>query len=222
MDYQNGKIYKITNCIDNEVYIGSTTQSLVKRFSWHKNRITNERFKNTKVYKHINDLGFDKFCISLIEDYPCTNKTELRRREGELIREHGTLNTDIAGRTREEWNEENKEKRSETKKEYRENNKEKIAIQKKEYYENNKETFLEKRKVYIENNKEKIAEQKKEYYVKNKEKIEKYKNEYYQNNKEKILEKNRETIECDICKSIVVQGNLNRHKKTIKCKNHVN
>ena len=207
MDYKNGKIYKITNCIDNEVYIGSTAAPLTKRFSWHKARINTERYQNRKVYKHINDLGFDKFSISLVENYPCTNKTELRRREGELIREHGTLNIKIEGRTKEEFHQE-----------YPDYNKNYW----KNYYETNKEKLLEKQKVYIENNKEVITEKKKEYYVKNKEKIDKYKNEYYQNNKEKISEKNRETIECDICKSIVVKRNLNRHKETIKCKNHVN
>jgi hypothetical protein len=33
----------------------------------------------------MNKLGIDKFSISLVENYPCTNKTELRRREGEFI-----------------------------------------------------------------------------------------------------------------------------------------
>ena len=32
MDYNNGKIYSIRNTIDNDVYVGSTTQPLSKRF----------------------------------------------------------------------------------------------------------------------------------------------------------------------------------------------
>jgi hypothetical protein len=154
MDYQNGKIYKITNCIDNEVYIGSTCSPLTKRWHQHKNRINSESYKNTKFYKYIIDLGFDKFSISLVENYPCTNKTELRRREGELIREQGTLNTQIEGRTRQE---------------YYENNKEKFI----EYYQENKEYYQEQKKEYRENNKEKIAIRKKEYYEMNKEKLSK-------------------------------------------------
>ena len=36
MEYKNGKIYSIRNSIDDDVYIGSTTQPLSKRFFWHK------------------------------------------------------------------------------------------------------------------------------------------------------------------------------------------
>jgi gas vesicle protein len=77
---------------------------------------------------------------------------ELNRREGEHIRNNNCINRYIAGRT---------------KKEYREDNKEKIKEQKKEYYEDNKEKI----KQYLENNKEKIKEQMKEYREDNKEKI---------------------------------------------------
>ena len=35
-DYENGKIYKIVNDVDDDIYIGSTTQPLCKRFGDHK------------------------------------------------------------------------------------------------------------------------------------------------------------------------------------------
>jgi len=35
-DYSTGKIYKIVNGIDNEIYIGSTIQTLKKRLSDHR------------------------------------------------------------------------------------------------------------------------------------------------------------------------------------------
>jgi group I intron endonuclease len=108
MDYQNGKIYKITNCIDDEVYVGSTCQSLSRRFSKHKDM--SRCRPNYKIYQHFNKLGIDKFCISLIEDYPCNNKTELRCREGVFIKEQGTLNSQIECQTAKEYREENKEK----------------------------------------------------------------------------------------------------------------
>ncbi len=38
--------------------------------------------------------------IELYEDYPTTNKEKLLKRESELIREIGTLNKIIAGRTK--------------------------------------------------------------------------------------------------------------------------
>jgi len=218
MDYKNGKIYKITNCIDDYVYIGSTCQSLTKRFSWHKNRMNTEVSKNTKIYKHINDLGFDKFSISLVEIYPCTNKTELRCREGVLIREQGTLNINIAGRTKEDFNKEYPDYNKNYCKNYYETHKEELLERQKVYIEKNKEVITEKKKIYYDNTRNHVLEQKKEYYQNNKDKIDIYKKEYYQKQKEYL----REKIECDLCKALVSRSGLNNHKKTIKCKNSVN
>ena len=41
--------------------------------------------------------------MELHELYPCNTKQELNRREGEVIREIGTLNKYIAGRTKKEY-----------------------------------------------------------------------------------------------------------------------
>ena len=192
MDYQNGKIYKITNCIDDKIYIGSTCQSLTKRFSYHKRDC---KIKHLKVYQHMNSLGIDKFCISLIEDYPCTNKTELCRREGELIKEqHATLNSDIAGRTRKEWYDDNRDIVTE-----------KVRI----YQKTNKDVILKRNQVYCEKNKEYVIQYKKTNYLQNKEKV----LEKYHNNKEYLNTK----IECDLCKCMITRQNIAGHKKTKKC-----
>ena len=36
INYSNGKIYKILNYIDDQCYVGSTTQALSKRMVWHR------------------------------------------------------------------------------------------------------------------------------------------------------------------------------------------
>jgi hypothetical protein len=41
--------------------------------------------------------------IYIYEDFPCNSKQELNRREGEVIREIGTINKQIAGRTKKEY-----------------------------------------------------------------------------------------------------------------------
>ena len=46
------------------------------------------------------DVGLDKFYIELVENCSCENKEELRTREGFFIREMGTLNSCIAGRSK--------------------------------------------------------------------------------------------------------------------------
>jgi hypothetical protein len=133
-DYQKGKIYKLWSPQGNEIYIGSTVNSLAKRLSQHKagNNCCNSKylFENYNVVR-----------IELIEEYPCNNKMELDRKEGEHIRGNDKcLNRSIAGRTKKEYNENNKEKL----KEYYQNNKEKKKEYRKEYYENNKEKIREK------------------------------------------------------------------------------
>ena len=79
--------------------------------------------------------------------YPCNNRKELDRREGQVIREIGTINKCIAGRT---------------KKEYREHNKEHKSQKAKEWYGDNKEKVLQKHKEWCENNKDKIKKQQSE------------------------------------------------------------
>ena len=106
--YRNGKIYCIRNTIDDEVYVGSTCQLLSKRMAVHRRDMTGYK-KNRKLYSKMNELGKDTFYIELIEDYPCDNVAQLTRREGQLIREIGTLNHAIAGRTKKEWGKDNEE-----------------------------------------------------------------------------------------------------------------
>ena len=55
------------------------------------------------------EIGVDRFRIQLLEEYPCEDKYQLRQREGYYIRQIGTLNQIVAGRTHKEYYEENKE-----------------------------------------------------------------------------------------------------------------
>ena len=135
MDYKNGKIYVLRSHQTEDIYIGSTTTKLSKRFHYHKNDF--KRWKNGK-YRYVSSfelMKYDDCYIELLEKYSCDNRMELCRREGEFIRSIDCLNKNVAGRTDKEWREDNKE----YDKEYYEKNKDKIIEQKKEYYEENKE-----------------------------------------------------------------------------------
>jgi hypothetical protein len=97
--YQNGKIYKLTNDINDNVYIGSTIQSLKKRLSQHKD----------KNYKgHSKKLGDGEYYITLIKNYPCENKLELLQEERRIIETTNCINIDIPSRTEKEWRTDNK------------------------------------------------------------------------------------------------------------------
>ncbi len=51
----------------------------------------------------MNELCIDKFYIELYERYKCNTKEELNIHEGEIIRQIGTMNMKIAGRTQKEY-----------------------------------------------------------------------------------------------------------------------
>ena len=166
--YKNGKIYTIRCKNDDSlIYVGSTVQPLFKRWYEHKTRLNNEKCNNFLLYKKIRETNIGDWYIELYEDCSCESKEQLNKREGQIIREIGTLNKKISGRT---------------KKEYIEDNKDKILQNKKEYYEANKDTMLQKQKDWNEANKDKIKEYKKiynrEYQQNNKNKINEYMQEY--------------------------------------------
>ena len=71
----------------------------------------------------MNDIGFNRFRIELICEYPCEDKYQLRQKEGEYIRTLGTLNCCIAGRSQKDYTEDYKEKIDKYHKEYRETHK---------------------------------------------------------------------------------------------------
>ena len=78
-NYNNGKIYKIVNNIDNMIYIGSTTTKLCYRMAVHRCKM---RYNNNiNLYNHMRKLGIDNFKIVLIEEYSCNNKEQLLRHE---------------------------------------------------------------------------------------------------------------------------------------------
>ena len=71
--YSEGKVYKIINDCDDEIYVGSTCDSLSRRMSGHrrKSKVVPER----KIYVHFDIHGVSNFRIVLIENYPCSTKT---------------------------------------------------------------------------------------------------------------------------------------------------
>jgi group I intron endonuclease len=143
-NYQEGKIYKIYNTINDDIYVGSTTLKLCERMRDHRKCVNDEAKQHFFIYKAFRELGVENFFIELIEKCPCNDKDELRKKEGEWIRElKPSMNKNIAGRTINEYRIDNKEYIQEQNKQYRENNKEYIKEHNKQYYDINKEKVLE-------------------------------------------------------------------------------
>ena len=133
--FQRGKIYTIRSHATPLIYVGSTTEKyLSSRMAGHRNSF--KRYKNGKTdYVTVFDIlevDNDAY-IELYENYPCNSDLELRRREGEVIRELDCCNKVVAGRTNKEWVEDNKEHVKQYKKEWAEDNKDKCKEQSREY-----------------------------------------------------------------------------------------
>ncbi len=65
-----GYIYKITNKVNNKVYIGQTIKTVEKRFQQHKNNSNKEYFSQIVLYKAFNKYGIENFICEQIEQVP--------------------------------------------------------------------------------------------------------------------------------------------------------
>ena len=136
--YQRGKIYTVRcRYDDNLIYVGSTIDKLAKRMAGHRIH------EDCSLYQLVNgDWG--NWYIELYEEYPCDNKEQLIKREGEVMREFATVNRRIAGRTIQEYYEDNRDYILEYKKKYYEDNRDEFRDKNKKYYNDNHDKILEK------------------------------------------------------------------------------
>jgi len=126
-DYQQSKIYKLWSPSKNLVYYGSTVQSLAQRLTKHKCNYKRYNDDNTKSYlTSYLVLDCEDYKIELVEDYPCNNRQQLLKKEGEYIKNNECINNKVAGRTQAENYQDNKEEKIKAVAEYRKNNIEKI------------------------------------------------------------------------------------------------
>ena len=146
-DFKNGKIYCIRNWVDDDLYVGSTTQSLSKRMQTHRGNMYSEKCWNYRLYQKMRDIGKEHFYIELIEKYECNDIEELRKKEGEWIRKIGTLNQLVAGRTNQENYFENRDRILAKQKEYNNNHKEQKQEYDKQRREDKREELSEQQKV---------------------------------------------------------------------------
>lgn len=63
-------IYKITNQVNQKVYIGKTTSSINRRWNQHKSELNKNKDVNRPLYKAIRKYGVKNFIIEMIEECP--------------------------------------------------------------------------------------------------------------------------------------------------------
>ena len=150
VDYLNGKIYKITNNVTDDIYIGSTIKTLKERFSNHKRnykQFLNGNYGNVRVFKLFGKFGIENCAIELIELYPCESKNELEQQESVYINNNKAfcVNNNIPGRTNKQYIIDNKDKI----KQYRIDNKDKIKQYQNKYDIDNKDKIKKQKKKLI-------------------------------------------------------------------------
>ena len=85
-----GKIYVISNDVNNKLYVGQTLQTLNKRFNGHCCYSKSDRSSNMYIKRAIHKYGRDKFHIKLIEE--CSINL-LNEREKYWINYYDSYNT---------------------------------------------------------------------------------------------------------------------------------
>lgn len=66
MMYYTGYIYKIVNDINNKIYIGKTTKTIIERWKEHLNDSKKIRCANRALYRAMNKYGAEHFHIELV------------------------------------------------------------------------------------------------------------------------------------------------------------
>jgi len=128
-DYSKGKIYKLWSPSTGLTYIGSTCQSIAMRLAGH---VRNKKCHDIGKYNYVTSfeiLEYNDYRIDLLEEYPCENRMQLNKREGEIITQIDCINKNIAGRTQKQYYEANKDEIREWHKHYYEANKETLSKQ---------------------------------------------------------------------------------------------
>ena len=122
-DFTKGKIYKIINFTDKQIYVGSTVYSLSERMMYHISKYKWWKSRKTKQYCSsfilFENHGFDNCKIVLLENFSSSNKKELNIREEFYrqkniefcVNQRACYQTRIGARKKAyEWKEKNKEK----------------------------------------------------------------------------------------------------------------
>jgi len=130
-----GRIYYLRCDETNDVYIGSTTQTLKERLRGH---IKDKNCTSKLIIK------YDSCIILLLEEIEVENRKELEKIEREYILTWTCINIQIPGRTQKEYN---KDKKVEIAEKTKINNKEKYVLNKVEILKKNKENRIKRKSI---------------------------------------------------------------------------
>jgi hypothetical protein len=138
-----GIIYTIRSHQTDNVYYGSTTQTLCKRMACHRRGYKCWLNGTKKYITSYEILKYQDAYIEFLEEVEFQNKKELHAKEGHYIRHNECVNKVIPCRTKSEYIVDNKDKKRDYDIQYRADNQEAILIRKKEYNDANRDKIKE-------------------------------------------------------------------------------
>ncbi len=147
-----GKVYIIYSTIEgqNDIYIGSTFDSLESRWSKHKYEFNINYIKSCTSQIIFEKYGIENCKIICVEELATDDQNELKKLEGSYQRIMPCVNRCIAGRTQKEYYQENKEE---------------LSKKQKIYFDIHKEEILQKQQIYRDTHKEEISTKKKILFI---------------------------------------------------------
>ena len=139
VNYQNGKIYKLTSSKTDKIYVGSTCDELKGRLFGHKNNIKSGSNIASSIL-----VQYDDCKIELIEEFPCKSFDELREREQFYLNTLENIVNKIRAKVKPQ---------QQRTKEYRDNNPKKVKESYKNWRESHGEQEAERQATYFAANK---------------------------------------------------------------------
>jgi hypothetical protein len=142
VNFANSKVYSIRSYKTDDIYIGSTTQTLAQRLAKHKTSLKRWKNGSPEYMTSFEIIKHGDAYIELVEACPCSTREELHKREGQIIRStENCVNKNIAGRTIQEWYQDHREV---------------VKSRRVQHYVTNKERSLEVMKTYLQQNRDEI------------------------------------------------------------------
>jgi len=210
-DYANSRIYRIVCNVTGKQYFGSTTQSLAKRLSIHKNKFKQwQKGKLKYIITSFEVLEGGNYDIVLVEELPdIKNVEQLRARERYHIEANECVNKVIPTRTMKEYREDHKEETRAYGAKYRAEHKDERA----KYRAEHKEEMAK----YREDHKEETRAYRVKYRAEHKKELNAYTRKYHADHKEELVAKKAAKVICEHCGSEVRRSDMARHQRTKKC-----
>ena len=120
VNFQQGKIYKIVDNTNGNIYVGSTFEkTLARRLANHRAAYNSYLKNNTHFLTSFNIFKNGDYRIVLLEAYPCKSKDELKARERYYIERLDCINKNIPNRTDQQYRDDHKDEKKAYNKKYK-------------------------------------------------------------------------------------------------------